>query len=80
MGECYQIAFVLDSLWVLCATEQERCQAEPVIRLFHALGREEADKRVVAAYARNNDRQQWTELVGYLEKQREAEATKGGGG
>jgi hypothetical protein len=75
LAECFGLVYVVDALFVLCCTREEQQRVVtrngvtypgPIIRLFYAVGREEEDRYLVGAWTRNNDRQRWQFLPGYL--------------
>jgi DnaB-like helicase C terminal domain len=75
LAECFGLVYVVDALFVLCATKKEmqhtgpdkdgRVGPKPIIRIFYAVGREERDHYLLGAWDRNNDQQQWTYLKDY---------------
>lgn len=76
LSECFDVAYIADNIFALCATEEERRRTEPgpdgrgeirapIVRLFYAAGREAEDEYTVAAFRRDNARQRWVELPGY---------------
>jgi hypothetical protein len=76
LAECFAVAYIADSLLALCSTDIERRNVilrdgkevrAPIIRIFGAAGREIPDEVMMGAYYRDNDRQKWTEIPGYLE-------------
>ena len=79
LAECFGLVYVVDALLVLCATEEEQQRVvvspggvaveAPIIRIYFAVGREESDRRLLGAWDRNNDRQRWVYLPGYVEAQ-----------
>lgn len=78
LAECFAVAYVADTILALCATDVERRKGmiavggrqvpTPIIRLFYATGREDQDEYMIAAYERDNARQRWVEIPGYLEQ------------
>jgi len=93
LAEAFVVAYVADDIFALCATSAERRKGvvievdgrrwtTPIIRLFFAAGREDQDEWMLAGYQRDNDRQRWSEIPGYLEwfaaQQRGAAESQGG--
>ena len=85
LSECFDVAYVADGIFALCATEDERRRfimrgAEkvkaPITRLFYAAGRESEDEYLITAFERDNRRQQWVEMPGYLDEFEKREAAK----
>lgn len=88
LAECFAVAYIADNILAICATEEERRSeavyrgqrlGNMIIRLFYAAGREDSDERMVAAYERDNDRQRWRELPGYLEEWSERQRQRAAG-
>jgi hypothetical protein len=78
LSEAIALAYVLDNLFALCSTEQERRKGNilrvngrdwetPIVRLFYATGRLDLDEWTIAGYQRDNDRQRWREIENYPE-------------
>jgi hypothetical protein len=78
LAEAISLAYLLDNLFALCSTEQERRKGNiicvggrqwptPIVRLFYATGRSDLDEWTIAGYQRDNDRQRWCEIPNYVE-------------
>jgi hypothetical protein len=78
LAEAIVLAYLIDNLFALCATERERRKGEliplggrvwttPIVRLYYATGRLNEDEFTIAGYQRDNDRQRWTEIPGYAD-------------
>lgn len=78
LAEANFLSYLLDNLFALCSTEQERRKGgvlrvggrdwqTPIVRLFYATGRLDIDEWTIAGYQRDNDRQRWREIPQYVE-------------